>query len=296
MRPTETRFISLMAVSVLLACSFLSPSIALAAGLNEDFDGGGTTPFAFTTTSGATPPAILSGGPSGNYARITYLEGSDNRSIAFDENPSVTGPAPYGLRMLFNFRLSDDAANAAAGGCCGSAADGLGMGLFVTSLYGVSGGIDPGAAGTWERPAFAGAVTVGLDIFQNIDVVNLNWNGVEIASTDLHGFFDLNDNVWHRMIVEALPDGANARVNLSIVGDVFGVTSTQVVFSGLSVPGLDLSNLPGYRLIAGGRTGGAYATGDLDNISLVALVPEPSTMALLLCGAGMLLIRSRARR
>jgi len=291
MKSSDTPLKSLTAFSLSVVFPFVFPASTPAAGLYQDFDGGGTTPWVANNVSGATLPTVLGGGPSGNYARIIYLEPSDNSSIAFDEHPGMTGPAPYGMRLLFDFRLSDDAANAAAGGCCGSAADGIGIGLFATSLYGTTGAFNAGSAGAdWERPHFSGAFAVGLDIFQNIDVVSLNWDGMEIASADLHGVFDLNDFVWHRLIVEAIPDGANAIVDVSILGDVYGNMSVQQVFSGQSIPGLDLSNLPSYRLIAGGRTGGAFATGDLDNISLVA-VPEPSAMALLVLGAGLLLTR-----
>ncbi len=290
MKPKNSWLIAFMAISLSAGFLLLSSSTALA-GILEDFDGGGNTPWAFATTSGATPPAILTGGPMNMYARLTYLEASDNRSIAFDENPTMTGPAPLGMRMAFDFRLSDDAANAATGGCCGSAADGMGIGLFATALYGVSGGINPSGA-DWERPHFPAAFTVGLDIFQNIDNVTINWNGAEIASAELGGVFDLNNSLWHRMIVEVYPEGGNAKVDLSILGDVAGNTSIQQVFSGQPVPGLDLASLPGYRLIAGGRTGGAFAAGDLDNIS-VESIPEASPMALLSLGAGLFLVRRR---
>ena len=276
-------------VSLSMVLALLSPPI-LQANLYEDFDGGGSTPWTFASTSG-TPPSLQVGGPSGQYARIINLTGSNNNSIAFDENPSVTGPAPGGLRLVFNFRMSDDAANQAAGGCCGSAADGLGIGLFATSLYGSTGGVNPSGA-DWERPHFAGAFTVGLDIFQNIDVVSLNWNGAEVATADLGGILDLNNSTWHRMAVDVLPDGANARANVSVFADVFGNTSVRQVFAGVPIPGLDLANLPGYRLIAGGRTGGAFASGDIDNISL-ALVPEPSALVLLALGVGLLVLRRR---
>jgi len=292
MKPKSSRFISFMAVGLSAGFFLLLSSFAVA-GILEDFDGDGNTPWAFATTSGATPPAILTGGPMNQFARLTYLESSDNRSIALNENPTMTGPAPGGVRLAFDFRLSDDAANAAAGGCCGSAADGMGIGLFATALYGVSGAVNPTGA-DWERPHFPGAFTVGLDIFQNIDNVTINWNGAEIASAELGGVFDLNNSLWHRMIVEVYPEGGNAKVDLSILGDVAGNTSIQQVFSGQPVPGLDLASLPGYRLIAGGRTGGAYAAGDLDNIS-VEPIPEASTMALLSLGAGLFLVRRRTR-
>jgi hypothetical protein len=266
------------------------------AALLENFDGGGTTPYALTSSSG-TAGSVMAGGPSGSFGRLVNLNGSNNNSIAFNEEPTQTGSAPYGLRMAFDFRMTDDAANAAAGGCCDSAADGLGVGLFATARYGASGGTNPatGGAGDWERPAFADAFTVGFDVFQNIDVVTLNWADTEVASADVESFLDLNSNVFHRALIEIKPSGSDAVVNMKILADVQGNTTIHDIFTNQVIPGLNLAALPGYRLIAGGRTGGAFTAGDLDNISLASLpIPEPTSLVMLGLG-GLLLLRSRRR-
>jgi hypothetical protein len=187
--------------------------------------------------------------------------------------------------MSFDFRMSDNAANSSAGGCCGSAADGLGIGLFNTATYGSAGGNNPG--GLWETPSFSDAFTVGLDIFSNVDIVNLNWSGLQFASTTVGSFMDLNNNLFHRAIVTITANGANALVNMDIVEDVFGSNTTHSVFSNQGATGLDLANFPNYRVIAGGRTGGAFANGDMDNISVSSVtVPEPSILAVF--GLGLL--------
>ena len=286
---SSTRKITLATgVILLVACQ------GAQAALMENFDDVSTTPYSLTNTTGGAPAIINDGGGTNNAIRLTNLNASNNNSIAFDEEPSATGPTVYGIRLAFDFRMTDDAANAAAGGCCGSAADGLGIGVFLTGTYGTTGGINPadGSGVDWEQPHFPDAITVGLDIFQNIDVVTLNVLGVEAATLDVQPIMDLNNNTWHRMIIDVTPDGANALGSVTLLEDVDSNTTIHDILTDQAIPGLDLSALPGYRLIAGGRTGGAFADSRIDNIFLGA-VPEPTTVILLLAGGVSALGRRR---
>lgn len=263
---------------------------AAQAKLIQDFD----DPALTLNRDGSEPgPAVVAGGPDGHFLRLTNNTGSQGNTVGFDEDSSITGPQPFGTTLSFDFRMTDDQANDDAGGCCGQAADGFGIGMFLTSTYGTSG---PGPANgtngvSWERPAFPDALTIGFDIFDSgggpaVDgnTVSLNVFGTEVATNTLPADTPLNNNVFNSADVVITPEGANARVSMNITWATFGVGSSQVpVFDNLLVEGLDLSTLGGFRVIAGSRTGGAFHAGDLDNIR-VAAVPEPSTIGLILLG------------
>ena len=95
--------------------------------------------------------------------------------------------------------------------------------------------------------------------------MSLNWAGNEVAANTLADF-PLNSGVFHRVHKTVTPEGANSRVSMSILPDVFGAGGDAIqVFDNVLVPGLDLNTLPDFRLIAGGRTGGAFHDGDLDH-------------------------------
>jgi hypothetical protein len=290
-----TTLIPFAAAALLVVCCLaVEPT---SAALIEDFDGGGNTPYALTNTTG-TPAGLFASGASGNVMRLANLDASNNNSIAFDTAAGATGPAPGGLRIAFDFQMSTDADNATTGGCCDSAADGLGIGVFATSVYGETGASNPATMGqgsdAWERPAFNSALTVGFDIFQNIDVISLNWDGVQVAEADVQSFLNLNNGLLHRAVVDVTANGDDAVVDMWVLADVHGNTIPHQIFAGQAVAGLNLSTLPDYRLIAGGRTGGAWVAGDIDNIFVSAVVPEPSSLTLLgLSSLGLLGLRRR---
>ena len=288
--------------SKLFICVSALSAIALVghganASFIEDFDGGGTGPAWHLENTTGTAASLMNGGETGDFVRLANLDGGNNNSIAFDQHPETTGPSPDGIKLAFDFRMTDDQANADAGGCCDSAADGLGVGIFATGegAYPATGAFNPTTAVAdtiWERPVFPAAFTIGLDIFQNIDEVVVAYDGNQIASDSVAPDLDLNNNRFHRAIVDIKPNGGDSLVDVTIIADIHGPSTIHTIYSDLAVPGLDLANLPNYRLIAGGRTGGAFVAGDMDNFALEA-VPEPASFALL--GMACLFLLGRRR-
>ena len=234
---------------------------------------------------------------------MSYLSGGINNSIAFNAVNIPAVSSSQVLTLKYDFYNSGDAANTAAGGCCGSAADGAGIGLFPTSTYGLTGASNPStgltgppaaAAFAWETPSVAGALTIGTAIF-NTNQLSLDWNGTTLASTDPG--FSLKGDQWDRAIVTLTPAGANTAVSVSLIQDING---TPIMFNNVlsgTATGLDIAAGLGtnFRLIAGERDGGAYHNGYLDNFS-VTLAPEPGSFLLFGLGGVGLLVMARRRR
>lgn len=148
--------------------------------------------------------------------------------------------------------------------------------------------MNPGAVakpdgGDWERPSFVRAVTVGLDVFQNIDVVTFNAFGTTLKEVDVAPIMNLNDGLFHRGILTVTPNpenNATALFDFEIIEDVHGKSLHHSIFTDVLADNVNLNSLPSNRIIAGGRTGGTFMNGDFDNIS-VTLIPEPSSASLL---------------
>jgi hypothetical protein len=251
---------------------------ANAQNLSLKFEGDPAPWLAQTTSSSGTAPAVLSGGPTGQFLRLTHLTGSNNNSFIADQRFQGADASGKGIHLVFDFRMTGNQANAEASGCCGSAADGLGAGIFFTDAgqWPAAGPFNPMsdpvliASGPWERPRTPYSVTVGLDIFQNIDEVNLNVNAgastadVDYANVDVAGQFglDLNNEVWHQFQFVISPDGT---ASVTIVEDLYGEGVEHNVISGLAT-GLNMNSLPSFRFGVGGRTGAAFNRGDIDNL------------------------------
>ncbi len=257
--------------------------------LSQNFDGGGLN-SAYTYSSGA-PGTVNLGGAHQNAAQITSLSNSNDNSIAFD---AVSIPAANQIVLSFDWYISGDAVNNAAGGCCDSSGDGEGIGLFSTAQYGTSGAANPANTENfnWNGPLPASGLGIGAGVFGQSSM-NLNWDGRTIAGA--YTDFSLKNDAWNRVIVTLTAAGADTSVNVDVIEDVDG---TGVLYSNVlsgTATGLNIAGGLGtdYRLIAGGTTGSAWHNGYLDNVEL-STVPEPGSVAMLCFGG--LLIHSRRRR
>jgi hypothetical protein len=251
--------------------------------MREDFDGNAlNSTYAFTQSAGAFTPAVVASGlpTNGNAARLTALIGSSNNSIAWDAFPSLADA----VQVSFDFRMSADPG--------GEAADGFAIGLFKTASYGTQGprnpAVVPGQEVVWENPTtgygFPGAVVTGFDIYggttegNTVRVTGPNQPRPPLAVGVPP--FQLNAGVFHRAIITAIKNGASATaLTVQVIQNVNGTTPVLfTVARGVVVPGFDIST-DAFRLIMGGRTGGATVMTDIDNLlvasnALLPPVPE----------------------
>lgn len=288
----ETRKMFHQVIAFVLSLGFFTAQVLYASTataailLSENFDDGGgvNSVFNFTNSSGQVP-TMMGGGPTGNFARLTNLSTSNINSLAFDLAPGSLGS---GFTIFVDFRITSDADAVAAGSPLGQAADGLGIGLFDTSVFAATGPLNP--LFSWEDPrsdAPAGSVMMGFDIFNftpfggnNVRMTGLSGSAELLA--DLTTPFTLNQNVFHQARWSFTNEGTDAKMALTLVEDVNGTSTVHNLLSGILVPGLDLDTFNG-RLILGGRTGAAFANGDVDNIRIEA-VPLPAAAWLFASG------------
>lgn len=260
--------------------------------LYQDFDGGGT-PLTPGQLGPGPGPATIQGGPRGNFLRLIN-DGVNNQrnSIAFDQTPLQ---APAGILRVtadFDFR---------AGGADASA-DGFSFLLTPSGTYGVSG---PGAYdGSWaaENPNVAGIFAIGFTFHPaaTTNDVSVHWNGVELSNINIPlAQIDLEagpfpPGVFHHVSMDLREVIGGAVLDLILTPDIFGIPGAPVQpFANFFVPGLDLYP---FRVEFAARSGGLNMSVDLDNISVLAITPEPGTMTLLLLGGIGAVIRRRRRK
>lgn len=190
---------------------------------------------------------------------------NSNNAVAWDLTPTG-GDA---VRMTFDLRMSADPAASEAG-------DGFGIGWFASSVYGTTDPVNPGLIPRqWEDPrnggGFPSALVLGFDLYNGAtEGNNIRITGPASPGTALANViapFPLNNGQFHRFVLTTYAAGDGSILRLEAIEDVAGTAVPRVLIPGLSVPGWNTSG-GDFRLIAGGRTGGAVVATFLDNVQL----------------------------
>ena len=300
----ESKLLSIFTASCALAATTTISQASVTALFEDTTD----TPFLFLdATFGvapAAPAAVVTGGPSGNFLQLQPDGVDEQLSNAIFFNPS--GDNTSTLRAEFDFRMSPDNG--------GSSAEGFGFSIYDVAGYGATGllpldfvTVDNNLeAVTYEQPRFPLAFSVGFDTFDGAletqkNQLTLNADGRRVADNILG--FDINDGLFHRIVLDLANNGEDGVASLTFIRDVFGDAENISVFAdedvlGYQIPGSNLaaSDPTGWAVAFGGRSGGGDNTVgvDLDNISVTA-VPEPSVPLLIsTLGVALLLRRRRA--
>ena len=241
------------AAFVAVAAMALATASATLAETVDTFDAPGT-PRTDVQLGSDPGPTIIGGGwdTSGpNVMRITDAVGDQNNQIGYDLSDPGTFPT---ISANFEYRATRD----------GTGADGIGVVLLNTTDHGTSGTIANFPA---EAPEVAGSIGVGIDIYHNTDDpndpnnnhVSLHYPGFTPRVEDVTPLgIDLADGIDHavRIDVEEVAGGT----------DVSMWIDTIDIFDGpVLIPGVTAYES---RLLMAGRTGGAIATIELDNIGV----------------------------
>jgi hypothetical protein len=233
---------------------------------SQNFDGAGL-PYVLSNHGGRAAE-LVAGGPTGTFLRLAHAStGGTNNTVAF----ASTGEGTFAsVAVAFDLRMIPRGP--------ASRADGIGMALLPTRLYGDAGRVPAFAM----EPNLPGALGVGFDIWNNNEVsnnhVSLHFNGVTLAANAIPlSTFDLANGQFFRaeVVAERVAGGSLVTVVLTPPGGGTPIT----VFDKRFVGGLDLL---GARLAFGAMTGGEQADHDIDNITIATIAGATSAQPMAL--------------
>ncbi|MDZ4783830.1 MAG: PEP-CTERM sorting domain-containing protein [Planctomycetia bacterium] len=248
---------------------------ARAADTVQDFSANfntGSTPsrLSLDLYGAGSAPVINPGLPDGwdgNYLRLTHAENSQANVLTF--NQAYTGDYDA-LEISFDFSISNGPAGA----------DGFGIAYMNSATYGVD--TTTLAPGISEEPNLLGSFGVGFDTYNNPTLgdttapegstpnsISLHANGALVSSLSLEAealaLLETADGLpIMKGNIRVVPADGGSNVTVSVTTDE-PTPITITPFNNFFVAGL---NPYDGRIGIGGRTGGANANQDLDNIKL----------------------------
>ena len=229
-----------------------------AISLFQDFDSSGT-PYTLSSNGSATPAMVPAGpGSSGNFLRLVPAAGGQLATIAF---PTVAPGTYNSIVASFDLRITPPPG--------ATPADGFAFALLSTAAFGTTG------AGPffYEEPNLAGSLAVGFDVYNNASTpqepnnnhISLHWNGAQIGNA-VTPSFSMSNGKFHRAQVIVSFSGNNAYVTVRLTPDINGGGGpTETVLENALITGVTPYQS---RVAFGARTGGAWASHDLDNINV----------------------------
>ena len=235
-----------------------TPGGATGAATIQNFDTAGT--LYTLSNQGITPPAVLpqDTNSTGSFLRLVPASGQQLGVAAFAATAMGTFNS---IVATFDFRITPPSGAAPA--------DGLGFALLNTTVYGANGA----APFFGEEPNLSSSLGIGFDVYNNASTpqepnnnhVSLHWNGAQVGAA-VTPSFSLSSGKFHRAQVIVWFSGNNAYVTVRLTPDINGAPGrTETVLENVLV-----SAAAPYpcRAAFGARTGGLWATHDLDNINV----------------------------
>ena len=197
-------------------------------------------------------------GSTGSYIRLVPSSGNQNGVIAFDR---TAAGAFNSVLATFDFRITPPSG--------ATPADGMGFALLSATTFG-STGAGPFFA---EEPSLASSIGVGFDVYGNASTpqepngnhVSVHWNGAQVGNAYIPSFTMAN-GMFHRAQVIVWFSGSSAYVTVRLTPNINGTPGpTETVVRNALISGAAAYQS---RVAFGARTGGAWASHDLDNVNV----------------------------
>jgi hypothetical protein len=255
-----------------VASATLLLTVGTAADTLVTFDTAGT-PYTSGQCVGLSgpPPTLINESTVGQFMRLAGTTVPSHGTIAMDR--SNPGAFPDVL-STFRIRMTSQKGRA----------DGMGMALLNTAVFGTKGAVCPSWA-PWaaEQPNFPQSLGIGFDIYKNSDLGDLNNNhiGIHFDGTRVYqvdaGPIDLASGQWITVVVRVrATDTSSSQVTVTLVPSD-GVPVASKTYGPFPVTGLVPYES---RLWFGGRSGGESAWQDLDDVRVAYMSTAGSTTPL----------------